>query len=83
MHWADKARILIERGQRTYRQVEFDADWAQNTLVHAVKHRTDIRVKKAYRLAQALGVSMSWLFDENRGLPPAVDHDRLLQKSAR
>ncbi len=66
--WVEKAERLI--GSRKNADVERDAGWTTNSLTNALNRGSVPLSDRGAALANVLGVSANWLFDDTRPWPP-------------
>lgn len=69
MKWTEKVASLVSEDQ--IYAIEKEAKWSQGDLKRYLKRGTEPGAYAAFRLAQAIGVPLDWLFnEEDKGPPP-------------
>jgi transcriptional regulator with XRE-family HTH domain len=65
---ADKLRALVAESGRA--AVDRKANLPVNTVSNLINRRSSPQAKTALALAKALDVTLEWLLDDDRGMPP-------------
>lgn len=73
MTWGEKADRLAKEKGLSYAWLERQSDMQPSTLKAAMIEGRNLGVDKAIRLATALSVPVTWLFDESQDWPPGTE----------
>jgi transcriptional regulator with XRE-family HTH domain len=71
MEWWDRAESVCRQKGLSFRDIDRVAGLPRNSTAQAMRERLDVRVSRFVAIADALGVSMDWLYGRDAPETPA------------